>query len=237
MNAMQPDGCMSSRHTPRVTFISRLLNTVARADLRGADGRIGHLKFKETSVKELNGPRRVARRFTYANVVATLALILAVGGGSAYAASRLIKGNQIAKGTITGANIKKSTLTSKLFAKGTLRSGPAGATGPAGPAGAAGAPGSAIAYGIISTNTSGNPAFNANLSKGFTTAYSPQTGIICVAYPPGVSTNLPLSINEAGSEPDHWEQVSPAQCGGTGFEIGNISATANLTGQLAISVP
>ena len=69
-------------------------------------------------MKKLTGPGRLMRRLTYANVVATLALIIAIGGGSAYAASRLVTGKQIAKGTITGANIKQSTLTSGLFKKG-----------------------------------------------------------------------------------------------------------------------
>jgi hypothetical protein len=187
----------------------------------------------------LNGLRRLRRRLTYPNIVATLALAIAVSGGTAYAASRLIKGKQIAKGTITGANIKQGSLTSPLFKQGTLQAGPRGARGPAGPAGATGATGAAgtaIAYGVISTGATGNPAFNANLSKGFKTVYSPSAGILCIAYPPGVSTNLPLSINEAGGEGGDWQQFSPAQCGGTGFEVGNTGGTT-LAGQLTISVP
>ena len=184
--------------------------------------------------------RRLIRRLTYANVVATLALIIAVGGGSAYAASHLVTGKQIAKGTITGANIKKTTLTSGLFKKGTLKSGPRGATGPAGPAGAPGAPGAngtAIAYGDIQTNGSGNPVFNAVLSKGFTTVFAPSSGILCIAFPAGVTTNVPLSINPAGGETGNWQQVAPAQCGGTGFEVANITSATGLKAQLTISVP
>ena len=47
-------------------------------------------------------------RLSYANVVATLALIIAIGGGSAYAASRLVTGKQIAKGTITAKVVPHS---------------------------------------------------------------------------------------------------------------------------------
>jgi hypothetical protein len=191
-------------------------------------------------VKAVKGPSRVIRRLSYANVVATLALIIAIGGGSAYAASRLVTGKQIAKGTITGANIKKTTLTSGLFKKGTLKTGPRGATGPAGPAGAAGAAGAAgtaIAYGDIQNNTSGNPVFNTVLSKGFTTVFAPSAGILCVAFPAGVTNNLPLSINPAGGETGNWQQVAPDQCGGTGFEIANFSGAAALKAQLTISVP
>jgi hypothetical protein len=194
-------------------------------------------------VKKVTGPGRLMRRLTYANVVATLALVIAIGGGSAYAASRLVTGKQIAKGTITGANIKKSTLTSGLFKKGMLKAGPRGATGPAGPggpagpAGAPGAAGTAIAYGDIQNNTSGNPVFNTVLSKGFTTVFAPSAGILCVAFPAGVTNNLPLSINPAGGETGSWQQVAPDQCGGTGFEIANVTGATALKAQLTISVP
>ena len=182
--------------------------------------------------------RRLIRRLTYANVVATLALIIAIGGGSAYAASRLVTGKQIAKGTITGANIKKTTLTSGLFKKGTLSRGrvapPARRTrrrAGAGPNGAA------IAYGDIQINGSGNPVFNAVLSKGFTTVFAPSSGVLCIAFPAGVTTNVPLSINPAGGETGNWQQVAPAQCGGTGFEVANVTSATGLKAQLTISVP
>jgi hypothetical protein len=194
-------------------------------------------------VKAIKGPGRLIRRLTYANVVATLALIIAIGGGSAFAASRLITGDQIAKGTITASNIKKSTLTSGLFKKGMLKKGPRGSTGPAGPAGPAGAPGapgaagSAIAYGDIQINGTGNPVFNAALSKGFTTIFAPSSGILCIAFPAGVTANLPLAINPAGGETGNWQQVAPAQCGGTGFEVANVTSATGLKAQLTISVP
>jgi len=185
-------------------------------------------------------PRRLGRRLTYANIVATLALVIAVSGGTAFAASQLIKGKQIAKGTITGANIKKGSLSSSLFKKGTLKAGPRGAQGPAGPAGAAGATGaagSAIAYGVIGKNGNGNPTFEAPLTKGFKTVYSPSPGVLCIAYPAGVTTNVPLSVNEAGGETGDWQQYSPGQCGGSGYEVANASGSTALSGQLSISVP
>jgi hypothetical protein len=54
---------------------------------------------------------------TYANVVATLALIIAVGGASAFAATQLKKNSvgtkQLKKGAVTAAKVKKGTLTGK----------------------------------------------------------------------------------------------------------------------------
>jgi hypothetical protein len=101
--------------------------------------------------------KRLCSKFTYANVIATLALFLVLAGGSAFAAS------QFGKETIGGRSIKKESIgPAKLNkaakaaltgpagpagAKGangaTGATGPAGPAGPAGPQGPAGAPGPA----------------------------------------------------------------------------------------------
>ncbi len=195
--------------------------------------------------------RRLARHLTYANVAATLALLIAVSGGTAYAAAKLITGKQIAKHTISAANIKDKSLTSALFKKGTLKTGPRGVTGAtgaagaAGPAGPAGPAGTAVAYGVLTLNTTtGTPSFASAVTKGFTTVTEPSTGVFCIAYPAGVSTDLPLSVTDLSNQPsaDTWEQVSPQQCGGTGFELAdeNSNGVANgtqLIGDLSITVP
>jgi hypothetical protein len=83
--------------------------------------------------------RRLSGRFTYANVVASLALFLALGGG-AYAAVRLpsnsVGTNQIKKAAVTQSKIAPSALK---FLKG--------ATGPKGDAGISGVPGAQGAQG------------------------------------------------------------------------------------------
>lgn len=60
--------------------------------------------------------RRIQERLSYANVVATLALSLALGGVG-YAASQLPKNSvgtkQLKKSAVTGAKVKKQTLTGK----------------------------------------------------------------------------------------------------------------------------
>jgi hypothetical protein len=71
---------------------------------------------------------RLCSKFTYANVVATLALFVALAGGTAFAATQLPKNSvgskQIKKGAVTPAKLSKA-------AKSTLK-GPAGAAGPQG---------------------------------------------------------------------------------------------------------
>jgi hypothetical protein len=63
-------------------------------------------------------------RLTYANVTATLALIIAVGGASAFAASQLGKNSvgtkQLKKNAVTTAKIKNEAVTSAKVKKGTL---------------------------------------------------------------------------------------------------------------------
>lgn len=77
----------------------------------------------------------VRTKLTYANVVASLALFLALGGG-AYAASQLSKNSvgskQIKKNAVNSAKVKNHSLKAADFKAGQL---PAGAQGPAGPQG------------------------------------------------------------------------------------------------------
>jgi hypothetical protein len=63
-------------------------------------------------------------RLTYANVTATLALIIAVGGASAFAATQLAKNSvgakQLKKNSVTTAKIKNEAVTAAKVKKGTL---------------------------------------------------------------------------------------------------------------------
>ena len=60
--------------------------------------------------------KRFLPRLTYANVVATLALFLAVSGGAVWAASK-INGKQIKKNSIPGNRIKQKSLTNNQIKK------------------------------------------------------------------------------------------------------------------------
>ena len=95
-------------------------------------------------------------KLSYANLIATLALFVALGGSS-YAAAHLITGKDVKNSSLTGKDLKNNSVTGKDvkgirsgdvadgsllgkdFRAGELPAGPKGDTGPAGPAGPAGA--------------------------------------------------------------------------------------------------
>lgn len=85
--------------------------------------------------------KRIRAKLTYANVAATLALFIALAGGTAYAAEQLGKesvgSKELAKGAVTPTKLSKG-------ARNSLR----GATGPQGPQGAPGAKGDTGPQGV-----------------------------------------------------------------------------------------
>jgi hypothetical protein len=68
--------------------------------------------------------KRIRGKLTYANVVATIALFLAVGGASAMAASQLAKNSvgakQLKSNSVTAAKIKAGAVTSPKVAAGAI---------------------------------------------------------------------------------------------------------------------
>src|SRR4051794_9280471 len=98
--------------------------------------------------------KKVTARLTYANVMSTIAVFAALGGG-AYAAVKLPKNSvgsaQIKANAVTGGKVKDGSLAAKDFA-GTLPAGAQGAKGDKGDAGAPGPKGDAGAAGKDGTN-------------------------------------------------------------------------------------
>jgi Collagen triple helix repeat (20 copies) len=90
-------------------------------------------------MKKLSRPQ-----LTYANVIATLALFLALGGGGAWAATTIsdnsVGTSQLRNGAVTGRKVSDGSLLARDFKSGQL---PAATTGPAGPTGPAGSTGPA----------------------------------------------------------------------------------------------
>jgi hypothetical protein len=132
--------------------------------------------------------RLLRTKLTYANVVATLALFIAIGGASAFAANQLAKNSvgskQLKKNAVTAAKIKNGAIAPvklSAAASSALRGAP-GAQGPQGPAG------EALAY----ANVESDGKVNASQSKGVTSANLTRIGVgeYCIS-------GLPFTVHVA----------------------------------------
>ena len=72
--------------------------------------------------------RAIRSKLSYSNVIATIALFLALGGGAAFSASK-IKTGEIAKNAIKKNQLAKNSVTKDDFAKGALIVGSATSSG------------------------------------------------------------------------------------------------------------
>jgi hypothetical protein len=116
--------------------------------------------------------KRARGRLTYANVVSTLALFLAIAGGTAVAADHLAKNSvgtaQIKKGAVTAAKIKNGAVTGAKIKLATLGTVPSAATATS--ASSAATAGSAKSAGHAATADSATSAGHAETADAATSA-------------------------------------------------------------------
>jgi hypothetical protein len=107
----------------------------------------------------------IRSKLAYANVMATVAVFLALGSG-AYAAASLPQGSvgskQIKRNAVNSAKVKNHSLLARDFRAGQLPRGERGPMGAAGPLGAQGPAGTAFAF----AHVNGDGTLNASTSKG-----------------------------------------------------------------------
>jgi hypothetical protein len=144
------------------------------------------------------------QHLTYANVMATVAVFVALGGSS-YAAGK-ITGKQVANSSLTGRDVKNSSLTSADvknrslravdFKPGQLPAGATGPQGPQGPQGNPGAPGSARAYGEVVIDSSGNFALAPGTTKGVVgiTQGGGGNSAACIQLDPSIDASKAIAI-------------------------------------------
>lgn len=166
----------------------------------------------------------IARHCSYANVIASIALFVALGGTS-YAAVKLSRGavkrSHIARNAIDSSKVKPGSLRASDFKPGELPAGPQGerglpggpgAPGAPGPGGATGAPGQAGAQGAAGSGVT--RATTATLPAAVTSTQSVE----------GSEAGLPvIALDNAA-----WTQPvgTMAMIGGW-LEIGVPAACAN----------
>ena len=142
--------------------------------------------------------KRVVPRLTYANVMATVAVFIALGGAS-YAAIKLPKNSvgtkQIKKNAVTSSKVKNGSLKANDFAAGQLPKGPQGIPGEKGEKGDPGASATTLwarvrqdGLLLLNSNATGSKrietgkyevAFNRDVSKcGFVGSMASSAGEI-----------------------------------------------------------
>lgn len=114
--------------------------------------------------------RRLRRHLSFANVLACLALFVALGGG-AYAASQQVNGKYIVKRSIGGNKLKNETITNKQIKKGTLN----GSVIDVSSLGTVPSAQTAVTAGSANTANSANSANTANTANTATKASSADT--------------------------------------------------------------
>jgi hypothetical protein len=148
-------------------------------------------------------PRTIRSKLSYANVMATIAVFVALGGSS-YAAIK-ITGNNVKDGTLTGIDVKNSTLTGNDVRNGSLSAadfagalpaaqgaqGPQGLQGPQGvpgPKGDSGSVAGAVVAGIVNADGNASPS-----STQYSSVRSAQ-GVYQIRIAKSVITTAPVIV-------------------------------------------
>jgi hypothetical protein len=186
------------------------------------------------------------RHLTYANVAASLALFLALGG-AAYAATQLPKNsvgtNQIRKEAVTAAKIAKKTRRQLQGARGPAgQQGPQGKTGKTGAKGATGARGAQGNTGVPGADGTG-PAYEAAAEPTAPTGIGTNTQVVGLSLAPGqyaTSANVVVKAAPAEAATVTCTLLNGAKASATipaaGFETLSMSGTRGLAGAGAATV-
>jgi hypothetical protein len=165
----------------------------------------------------------MARRLTYANVVASIALFATLGGSS-YAALKL------PTNSVGSRQVKDRSLRARDFRAGQIPAGPQGDKGDRGDKGDPGAPGTAVAYARVIV-TPGGASVDPSQSRGVTNAevIRAGVGISCFRGLGFTPKAIVASIDLGAAEPD-----TPAAAGALA-PAPNVSLACGAGGQAAVA--
>jgi hypothetical protein len=165
---------------------------------------------------------KLRTRLTYANVMATIAVFIALGGSS-YAAIKVtgktvkdssLTGKDVRNSSLTGKDVKNQSLLTVDFKAGQLPAGPQGLQGAKGDPGANGAPGTARAYAVVNPGASPAASFDTARTSGFTAVSHPNPGIYCLTPAAGISPSdrpAVVSVN--------WDSTTPPEGNGVAMRV------------------
>jgi hypothetical protein len=157
---------------------------------------------------------RMRSGFTYSNVMATVAVFIALGG-SAYAALK-ITGKEIVDSSVTTRDIRDKSLLKKDFRPGQLSTrGPQGIQGPQGEPGAPGGDG-ALAYAFVNSNaTLGAASRVKNFDRAAGRGGVPEPAFYCLhttVVPHNVVATVNPEVPSGFATVEFYEDVDGAHC-------------------------
>jgi hypothetical protein len=142
------------------------------------------------------------QKLTYANVMATIAVFLVVGGGTAFAASQMLPNNSVGTQQLKSAAVTPAKLSKSAKAGMKGPRGPKGATGATGATGAKGAQGTPGVAGAAATTLFAEVSSAGALLKnsGVVSVTAPSVGRYAVVFNKSVAgcTYQATSGNEGG---------------------------------------
>jgi hypothetical protein len=178
--------------------------------------------------------RAFVRRLSYANVVATLALFITLGGGAYAAGSLITSSKQIKDGVITGRDVKNASLTGSDIKNKSLTTsdfngsvqGPAGPRGPKGDKGDPGARGPEGPPGVtgvyvneskvdVQPGTTGSVEVHCDVDP-YTGLYEIASGggAAWVASQPGGPVLQSYALTRADGPPSGWSAIATNEAAG-----------------------
>jgi hypothetical protein len=166
----------------------------------------------------------MARRFgrpSPAIVLASIALLIALGGTSVAAVSAVVPRNsvgtpQLQANAVVSQKVRNGSLLRADFANGQIPkgprgpAGPRGAQGPAGPAGAAGPAGPGAKWALVRPDGSVIAS-----SGGVTLTAKPSVGQYILDFGAQVTGKLIIASSARANDPEFRGVVSAGPCGGT----------------------
>lgn len=158
---------------------------------------------------------RLRSHLTYANVMATIAVFVALGGSS-YAALSLsrnsvkskhigkgqVKRSDIGRNAVTSAKVANFSLLAEDFREGDLPPGPKGDTGPQGVPGQAGAPGFS-ASGTASEDDPSNPSLTSSFATLLDLQGGSTTGALEISAPSRMIAAASVYLRHSNSATDY----------------------------------
>ena len=182
---------------------------------------------------------RLIGRPSPATVLASIALLFALGGTSVAAVSVVLPRNsvgtpQLRNNAVISQKVRNGSLVRADFASGQIPAGPSGPAGPQGPSGPAGPAGPGAKWALVRPDGS-----VIAQSGGVTLTAKPGVGQYILDFGAAVTGKLVIASSARANDPGFRGAVSAGPCGGTsegsacpvGNDVNHVTVITNDAGE------